>query len=96
MLLFEIISHLYGHITIDHETAALVRNSQVMQSSSKSILQSSISRRIKFQIPVICRILYCRIPALVSHDFESFGRNGIFHHDHISNADVAMKIAFLD
>jgi hypothetical protein len=97
MLLVEIISHLYGHVAIDHETTALVRNSQVMQSSSKFILPSSISRGINFHVLERPRdILYCRIPAQFFHDSEGLGRNGIVHHDQVSDAYVAVQVAFLD
>ena len=97
MLLVEIISNLYGHITIDHETVALVCNSQVKQSILKSILQRSFSRGIKFQIlERLCHIPYCRISVLVFQDFEGCGQNGILHHDQVSDANILMKIAFLN
>ena len=44
----------------------------------------------------LCDILYCRIPVLVFQDSEGFGRNGIFHHDQVSDANIAMKIALAD
>jgi hypothetical protein len=97
MLLVEIISHLNGHIAIDHEAATLVRNSQIMQSSSKSTLPSSLSRGIDVQVlERLCDILYCRIPALCFQDFKGFGRNSIFYYNQVSNANVAMKMPILD
>jgi hypothetical protein len=97
MLPVEIIIHLNGHITIDHETHALVRNSQAMNCSSKFFLPSSFFRGIDVQAPErLCDILYSRIPVFFSQDSEGFGRNSIVHHDQVSDADVAMKIALLD
>lgn len=95
MLLVEIFGHLNGHIAIDHEAATLVRNSQIMQSSSKSTLPSSLGRDVQV-LECLCDILYCRIPALCFQDSKGFGRNSIFYHNQVSNADVAMKIPLLD
>ena len=97
MLLVEIIGHLYGHITIDYKTMALVRDSQVIQSNSKFILPSSLSRRINFQcLERLCDVIYCCIPAFFFQDSEGFRRNRIIHHDQVSDANVAMKIPFLE
>ena len=59
----EIISHFCGHITIDHKTVAIVRNSQVMQSNGKFILTSS---GIDFGV------LECFLYLLLSHSSPRF------------------------
>ena len=63
----------------------------------KPILQSSLSGGINFQIlEHLCDILYGPIPTFVFQDSEGLGRNGIFHHDQVFDANVSMKIAILD
>ena len=61
---------------------ALVGNSQASQSSSKFILQSSLNRGNKFQI--LERLLGFQ-------DTEGLSRNGMFHHDHVSDAEDSLS-----
>src|SRR5271156_2383490 len=95
MLLVKIIGHLNRHITIDHEAAALISDTQTSQSSFKAGLPSSRGLNFEF-LEHLCDTLHCSILFLFLDDFKGFSLDSLIHHDYVSNAQIAMLVAFLD
>ena len=99
MLPIKIIGHLDGHITINHEAVALISDCQTSQSSIKLVLPSRRGINSQF-LEHRCDSLHRRsiliLVRLWLDDFKGFGLNSRIDHDYVSNANVAMLIAFLD